>query len=42
METIDVLAIPGRGAIVAAICCIVMIVFQLIPRFNRSRGQETS
>ncbi len=35
---IDALAIPSGGAILAAICCIVIIVFQLIPRFNRSRG----
>ena len=39
---IEVLAVPSGGAIVAAICCIAMIVFQLIPRFNRSRGKETS
>ncbi len=39
---IDVLTIPSGGAIVAAICCIIIIVFQLIPRFNRSRDQEAS
>ena len=39
---IDALAIPSGGAILAAICCIVIIVFQLIPRFNRSRGKEVS
>ena len=42
METIEVLAVPSGGSILAALCCIVIIVFQLIPRFNRSRGQEAS